>query len=146
MADRPGLNGLRLYAGLELLIGAFALALPLLLWLSDRLYQAVFPVVESSFVGLITLRVLLAAIVLIVPATLMGGTLPILSRFLVKSNQRAGLDIGTLYAINTLGAVVGCFLAGFQLPELLGPLTTPFAAPATTRPVGAGRARGGEPR
>lgn len=135
-ADRPGINGLRLYAYLELLIGAFAIALPVFLLLSDVIYQVIFPLVESSFVGLITLRVLLAAIVLIAPATLMGGTLPVLSKFLVKSRGKAGLDIGTLYAINTLGAVIGCFVAGFFLLELLGTRGSLFAAAALNFAVG----------
>jgi spermidine synthase len=138
VADRPNTNGLRLYAFLEILIGVFALALPLLLWLSDRVYQIAFPAVEDSFAGLVTLRVLLAAIVLIVPATLMGGTLPVLSKFLVKSKGRAGLDIGTLYAINTLGAVVGCFLAGFYLLELLGTRGSLNTAAALNFAVGIG--------
>lgn len=127
-ADRSLVSGLRLYAWLELGIGLFALALPWLVQLTDRLYVVVWPAVWQSFSGLMTVRVLLAALVLLAPATLMGGTLPVLSRFLVRSQVRAGADIGALYAVNTLGAVVGCFLAGFFLLEWLGVRGSLYAA------------------
>ena len=48
----------------------------------------------------------------------MGATLPLLSRHFVRATRelrRLGTRIGTLYAINTFGAVVGTFVAGFVL-------------------------------
>ena len=120
VADRPGANGLRIYGWLELGIGVFGLLLPTLIHASDVIYRAAWPGVSDSFVGLLALRVLLVAMILIVPSTLMGGTLPVLSRFLVRSRRRTGLEIGILYAINTLGAVLGCFIAGFFPLEYLG--------------------------
>jgi len=119
-ADRPRANGLRMYAWLEIGVGGFAIALPGLIGLSNTVYQWAWPAVADSFGTLMALRVLLATMILIIPATLMGGTLPVLSRFLVRTRERTGREIGTLYAINTLGAVAGCFVAGFFLLEYLG--------------------------
>lgn len=64
-------------------------------------------------------RFLLACVVLLIPCTLMGTTLPLLSRAVVGNEQVVGRGAGSLYAINTLGAVAGCLAAGFILvPEL----------------------------
>ncbi len=137
VADRGRISGLRLYAWLELGIGAFAVALPPLMRLSDSIYRAAWPAVEGSFEGLMLVRLGLACAILIVPSVLMGGTLPVLSRYLVHSRERIGLEIGTLYAINTLGAVAGCFIAGFFLLEHLGVRLTLYTAAVLNFIVGA---------
>jgi len=51
---------------------------------------------------------------------MMGGTLPIISRFFIKSENRIGVDIGVIYSINTFGAVAGCIITGFYLIEVIG--------------------------
>lgn len=137
LADRPRANGLKIFGGLELGIGAYALVLPLLLDLADSLYRAAWPAVADSFGLMMALKVLLAASVLIVPATLMGGTLPVLSRYLVRSRAQTGSEIGYLYSINTLGAVLGCFLAGFFLLERLGAHASLMTAATVNGLVGA---------
>ena len=136
IADRPGSNGLRIYGGLELAIGAFALLVLPLMRLSDVIYRAAWPAVSDSASGLMALRLLLSVMILIVPSTLMGGTLPVLSRFLVRAGERSGREIGTLYAVNTLGAVFGCFVTGFFLLELLGLRVTIISAAAVNFTVG----------
>ena len=136
VADRPKTNGLRVYGWLELCIGAFALLLPLLMHLCDAVYRAAWPAVSDSFSGLLLLRIALVAMILIVPSTLMGGTLPLLSRFLIRARDRTGREIGALYGINTVGAVVGCFTAGFFLLEALGAHGTLLAAAAMNFIVG----------
>jgi spermidine synthase len=136
LADRPGASGLRLYGWLELGIGVYALVLPLLMGASDVAYRGVWPLVADSFAGLTFMRVLMAAFILTIPAALMGGTLPVLSRFLIKTRERTGREIGGLYAINTLGAVAGCLLAGFVLLEWLGVRGSLLAAAGLNLVVG----------
>jgi len=65
-------------------------------------------------------RFVLAFLILLIPTTLMGGTLPVLSRFFISDGNRIGAGVGGLYAANTLGAVAGCFLAGFYFIGILG--------------------------
>jgi spermidine synthase len=65
-------------------------------------------------------RALLAALVLLLPATLMGGTFPILMRFWVRARGDVGRGAGLLYFVNTAGAIVGCLAAGFFLIESFG--------------------------
>jgi len=120
IVDRPGASGFRLYAWLEGAVGVYAFILPFLMNLSDEIYKMAWPLLSESFAGQNVLRMGLAVLILIVPTTLMGGTLPALSRYLVRSRDRSGFEIGTLYAVNTLGAVFGCFITGFFLIELLG--------------------------
>ena len=51
---------------------------------------------------------------------MMGGTLPVLTRFFVKRLEQLGTNIGILYALNTFGAVIGTVAAGFILIEAFG--------------------------
>jgi spermidine synthase len=61
-----------------------------------------------------------AALVVLVPATLMGLVLPLAMRLLVDDLARAGGRVGTAYLVNTVGCVLGSMLAGFALIPLLG--------------------------
>ena len=68
----------------------------------------------------------------------MGGTLPVLSRFLVERREALGNNVGTLYALNTLGAVAGCFAAGFVLIGTVGVVETVYIAAVINLLVAAG--------
>ena len=57
---------------------------------------------------------------LLIPTALMGGTLPVVAKFAVRRLGRLGGRVGQLYAVNTLGAVVGVLAATFGLMEGLG--------------------------
>jgi spermidine synthase len=111
---------LPIYAGLELSIGLTALLLPLVLeaitplyvWLHQHLHSRVFLFGLGRF--------LLAFGLLLVPTTLMGATLPVLSRYVVHTPARLGWNVGVLYALNTGGAVLGCFVAGYVLLGSVG--------------------------
>jgi predicted membrane-bound spermidine synthase len=61
-------------------------------------------------------------IAMVVPAFFMGGTLPVACRFLSlnRDTVRLNRDIGSLYAVNTLGAAFGTIAAGFFLLENFG--------------------------
>ncbi|HEY3176295.1 MAG TPA: fused MFS/spermidine synthase [Candidatus Polarisedimenticolia bacterium] len=105
----------RLYGLVEIGIGLYALAVPVLF---DRLvpvYRAIWETFEPDYFIFSLLRFLFVVAVLIVPTTLMGGTLPILSKFIARREERIGLSVGSLYAVNTFGAVAGTALTGFLL-------------------------------
>ncbi|MCA8956436.1 MAG: fused MFS/spermidine synthase [Planctomycetes bacterium] len=135
-ADRAGSSGLRTYALLELAIAGWACAFPWLMRGSDALYRALWPLVEDSAVGQLGLRVSLVALVLLVPTTWMGGTLPVLSRALVRNRATSGRLVGRLYAVNTFGALCGCALTGFLLLERLGMRNTLWLAGGINLVVG----------
>jgi spermidine synthase len=98
----------------------FALALPPLLDLVDGLYLAIALPPGVSVGPLNAVRVALAFTVLLLPTFCMGGTLPVLVRFAVHRYSEFGERMSGLYAINTLGAVIGTLLAGFVLLPRLG--------------------------
>jgi spermidine synthase len=124
--DRAG-NPLRAYAVLELLIGLYALAIPslfeLMRFLFVELHQLQFPPLQFALA-----RAALAAILLLPPTILMGGTFPILVRFFVRNRSEVGRSAGVLYFLNTLGATLGTLLAGFFLIENLGLAKTNLVA------------------
>ena len=70
------------------------------------------------------------AIVLLTPITLlMGGTLTLLIRHLVRSDLSvSGWRIAVLYAVNTAGAALGCFLTDFTLVPAVGLQRTQIVA------------------
>ena len=119
---------LRLYAILEICVTLSALALPLALKFMDRFYQWFYLNYEPSPGGLLALQVIVSAGILLVPAMLMGSTLPLLSRYITVLEERAGHLVGKLYALNTLGATLGCFLAGFVLIRVAGVMGTLYIA------------------
>lgn len=110
-----------LYGWLEIAIGAFGVVSPLILALAHRLYIGVAGALHLATIPSVALRFGLAALVLLIPTTLMGGTLPVLTRAFM-GDDRAQLRgaLGRLYGLNTLGAVVGTGLAGFFLIEYVG--------------------------
>jgi spermidine synthase len=113
-------NPLALYAALEAGVGVFAFLMPVLLAGVTALYVAVQRRMDLGFYPLSLLRLVLSIPVLVLPATLMGGTLPVIVKFFVRSKDGLGLDVGRLYAVNTFGAVLGAFGAGFFLILFLG--------------------------
>ncbi|MGD8275742.1 MAG: hypothetical protein PVJ30_07260 [Thiohalocapsa sp.] len=71
--------------------------------------------------GLLQAITLLLALVLLSPAAFfMGGTLPVLSAWLVRHPAALGRLVPLLYGVNTAGAAIGALSAAFLLPPLLG--------------------------
>jgi spermidine synthase len=118
-ADR-GRSPFALYGWLEIGVGLYALAVPVLLAAAIPLYQVVYRRWDGAPGPVNLARALLSAAIFLVPTVLMGGTLPALSRFVVREIRGLGEHVGRLYAVNTWGAVAGCLLAGFLLIEALG--------------------------
>ena len=76
-------------------------------------------------------RFALTALVLLVPTTAMGATLPLLvrrARINHHTNHSLGPTLSALYTANTLGAVIGTALAGFVLIPRIGVAATATAA------------------
>jgi spermidine synthase len=123
---RSGGRLLALYGLLEGAVGVAALLVPVLFAASEPLFRVLWSSLPALYPAL---RVLLVAVILLIPTTLMGATLPILARFLSSSIEGAGREAGRAYAINTLGGVLGTLAAGFWLvPDLGLRLTTGVAA------------------
>jgi spermidine synthase len=101
---------LRVYAYIELGIGAIGLLVLIVMPLVGSLYTAWGGYGLSGFL----LRGLVAAIMLLPPTLLMGATLPAVARWV--QTTPAGISwLGFFYGGNIAGAVFGCLLAGFYL-------------------------------
>lgn len=111
---------LKIYASLELGIGLTALSLPLLLDALNKFYAVFYQGLHYSNLQIMIIKTVMSFVILLVPTFLMGGTLPVLSKFFIRSTEQSGRRVGLLYGVNTLGATVGCFLAGFLFIEALG--------------------------
>ena len=81
--------------------------------------------------GLLILQIVSAALLILLPAFLMGMVMPLV---LVWAGQaRAGLSVqlvGRSYAVNTVGAIAGAFCAGFVLIPKAGTRVTILVAAA----------------
>ncbi|MCD6051967.1 MAG: spermine/spermidine synthase family protein, partial [Verrucomicrobia bacterium] len=78
---------------------------------------------EQEFLLLVWKGVIATAL-LIVPTVLMGGTLPLVAAWLQRNQPDASRASARFYAINSLGAVTGSFVAGFIMVQALGMVAT----------------------
>src|SRR3989442_6381498 len=62
--------------------------------------------------------------VVLIPAIGMGMTFPLLTDLTARSREARGADIGTAYALNTIGSILGAVLTGFVLVVVLGTQAT----------------------
>src|SRR2546430_6198606 len=125
------------YGWLELGIGAWAALLPMLFAWSAAWYPDLFRALGQSHAVLPWMQFALGAALLLVPTTLMGGTLAVLSQALAGPESRVGRLVGGLYAVNTCGAVRGAARAGYVLLPWLGNRATIEPAAALNLAVGA---------
>jgi predicted membrane-bound spermidine synthase len=103
-------NTLFLYGLLEIGIALFGVLSPkIILWIGQA-------TAGSSY----TLVFLISFAILLIPTTLMGMTLPLLTQSFVDRVETSGQIIGLLYGINTLGAAFGALLSGFVLVGFYG--------------------------
>lgn len=101
---------LRIYAFLELGIGAFGIIALIGVPLIGRLYL----LGPTSGLFGIVVRGVIAAACLLPPTILMGASFPAVTRA-VGTNPPGVSRMGWLYSANVAGAVLGCVLAGFYL-------------------------------
>jgi spermidine synthase len=121
------------YQVLELVVGSAGLGLVLLL---PRLTPALVPLLHATLEWpalLNGVRLAAAFLLMVVPATAMGATLPLLVR--ASWSGRVGTTLGHLYGWNTLGAVLGTLAGEVWLIGWLG--VTGTALVATTLNVAA---------
>lgn len=113
----------RLFAALELAIALLGIAAT---WGLART-AGPFAAIEASAGPLAWLIPLL---LVGIPATAMGGSVPVLVRSLTRHGGDVGSAGGTLYAANTAGAVAGTLLAPFVLIPAFGVFGAACAAAA----------------
>ena len=98
---------LRFYAGIELIIAITGVAIVFILTTYTGLFMPIFRMIADHQIFLNTLRGGIAFLIMLIPATAMGATLPVLVRALNVERSGFGKSLGLLYGFNTLGAVCG---------------------------------------
>lgn len=112
-ADRQP-HPLRFYAKLEVAIAVFGASVSFAILRGGVFFDALSRAAEVAGNWAFFVRACVVVLLLLVPATLMGGTLPVLSRALVRRGE-SGSTVGALYGCNTFGAVAGALLPDFWL-------------------------------
>ena len=79
---------------------------------------------KDDFIMLSIAKAMLLFLVLLGPTIALGATFPLVGKIYTSSIKQLGKSIGFAYAINTIGALLGSFSAGFILIPLLGKETS----------------------
>jgi spermidine synthase len=119
---------LRAYGLMEIGIALYALAVPLLFRVVDSLYVLIWNQFHPGFYAFNVWRFVLSCLVLLVPTTLMGATLPVLSAAILRTRTYASTSIARLYTCNLVGAILGTLAAGFVLLPNYGVRATIWTA------------------
>jgi len=118
--DAKPVHPVRFYAKLELGVALYAFLTPLLWFLAENINIGFFRLFEPGYVVFSLFKFALAFVLLFLPTFLMGGTLPVVSAFLVKNRSETARYVGLLYALNTFGAVAGVLFSAFFALHTLG--------------------------
>src|SRR5688500_5871364 len=121
------------YGWIEIGIAVYALLVPFLFRWVDNLYALIWQHFQPGFFAFSLWRFLLSCLMLLLPTTLMGATLPVLSAALVRHGSTA---VARLYACNLAGAILGTLAAGFILLPSFGVRTTIIIAAVINVAVG----------
>ncbi len=113
-------DSLRVFALLEAGVAVYGFLLPWLIDASQPIYAHLYRGAGDTFPLLSLGRFFFSALLLLLPATLMGATLPVLTKFFTRSLSDVGWSVGRLYAVNSFGAVLGAAATGFLLIPALG--------------------------
>src|SRR4029079_16873833 len=73
-----------------------------------------------DFQGMTTTKLLLSSLVLLPAAFLFGATFPVVVKLAPAAGRGTGGRIGRVYVMNTVGAILGSFFAGFLLLPTIG--------------------------
>jgi spermidine synthase len=113
-------NPLRAYGILEIGIGLSAAMVPLAFQVLISFYRALAPSVASAPAAAAAVRFVTSFTILLIPTFMMGGTLPMLTRFFTQRVEDVERKVGLLYALNTFGAALGTILAALYFVPTLG--------------------------
>lgn len=119
---------LRVYGILEMALGGYCIVTPLIFSAIKSIYLSLFSGGGVQYAAFNPTQFLLAFGGIILPSILMGGTLPVLTKYFTITREEIGFKVGLLYALNTFGSVVGCLATGLFLLYLLGVTSTIYLA------------------
>jgi len=104
---------LSLYGWLEIGIAAYGIFFPFYFEVCQTAYNGLASRFVPGSPWLLALKFLFSFAAILIPATLMGGTLPILTRLVTRSLGELRGRVAGLYFVNSLGAVAGVLIGDF---------------------------------
>src|SRR5437764_38797 len=119
---------LHLYAALEVAVAFFGCTIVFGLPLLGDWLRPIWQTLWNYQPMLMSLRFILSFLILLVPTTAMGLTLPVIIEDPVLRRADFGRAIGFLYGCNTLGAVIGSLIGEGYLVAAFGLRGTSLAA------------------
>jgi spermidine synthase len=119
---------LRHYAAVEAAVGVLGGLMPWLIAACDPIFGTAYRTLGPHPVVYNLVQFVVCGLVLLVPAVLMGTTLPLVAAVLVRAGDPVGVLGGRLYAVNTIGGALGAASCGFLLLPALGMRTTGLLA------------------
>lgn len=105
---------------LEAGIAAFGLITFTIIKNLSPAYAWMFYSFNLSFFSFSFIQFILSFTVMLIPTTLMGATFPMVLKARAKNIGEIGREAGDAYSINSLGAIIGSFAAGFILIPVFG--------------------------
>jgi spermidine synthase len=124
-------NPLRTYMYVELGIAVASVISYLVIdYLPVYRYVYEFAYNNLDLYGMSIVRLLLSVAVLLPPVFLIGGTMPLISKYFLTTSTTLGSGFSRIYYLNTLGAFAGALLTGFVLVKYLGVVATLLIAVA----------------
>jgi spermidine synthase len=109
---------IRIYALLESLVGLFSIFFPILIIAVQKSYFYFTAFCSPDY--WIVLKAIHAGVLLFIPTTLIGITLPVIAAIVVYKPEVFTKRFSLFYGLNTFGAVAGCILVGLVLIPNIG--------------------------
>jgi spermidine synthase len=130
-----------IYAVIEVLIFISCALLSLVFSQFDLFYAWFHQWIPESPLLFNIIKVALAFGLIFIPASFMGATFPIISKYIITDEKKLLSQVGVLYGLNTLGAVFGCIFTGFVFIAVFGVLETALLASIINLIIGIGAIR-----
>lgn len=124
-------NPLKVYALLELIISASAIVSPLLFSLAFSAMPDILSKFGDQNANIFILRIVLSAVIMLIPTICMGAALPVLGKYLQEHTGLAERRISIIYGLNTIGACAGCIASGYFLLRQAGLINTIYFTAGT---------------
>ncbi len=97
-----------------------ALAFSQIIGNSQLFFAKLIFTLRDNFGALSSIKALILFGFMLLPTICLGAAFPLVAKICTPNLLRVGRSIGVIYAINTVGAVLGSFTAGFVLIPVLG--------------------------
>ncbi len=119
LADRTK-DCLRLLIVTQIVAALLVLAVSQVIGNGQMFFAKLIHTFQHSFGLLSMVNAGVLFVFMILPTVCLGATFPLVGKIYTRSVARVGRSIGVAYTINTTGAVLGSFCAGFVIIPLVG--------------------------